>query len=517
MYRITIGILAFLFSSIAAAGPAAPGWDQRIQNAAGPFTDAVARLVFSAVTIGGIEIPLILGWLIAVAIFCTLYFKFINLSGFLLGFRLIRGDYSDPKSSGEVSHFQALATALSGTVGLGNIAGVALAVKLGGAGATFWMIFAGVLGMAAKFCECTLGVKYRQENPDGTVSGGPMYTLSRGIAQEYPALAPLGRILGLLFAVFCVGGAIGAGNLFQSNGAMQALVVITGGAEHSWFADKGWLFGLVLAALVGIVIVGGMKGIARVTDKLVPFMAGIYMLAGFVVLGANYTHLPAAFHAIFQGAFSPEGMAGGVVGVMLVGFRRAAFSNESGIGTAAIAHSAVRTQHPVTEGLVSLWEPFIDTVVICTMTALVIVVTDAVALNEGSNGVALTAAAFGTVVDWFPNVLAVAAFLFAYSTMISYAYYGEKATTYLFGEKRSVALSYKIIFLACTLIGTTMNFERLADFSDAVFFLMAIPNAIGIYLLAPVVKRELKQFLDLIARGEIRSVRVAPEAPIASP
>jgi AGCS family alanine or glycine:cation symporter len=511
-------VLALLASASLASQPAAAtGIDQRIQDAVTPVTDAVAAAVFSAITIGDMQLPLILLWLIAVAAFCTLYFRFINVRGFGLGFRLIRGDYSDKTSSGEASHFQALATALSGTVGLGNIAGVALAVKLGGAGATFWMILAGVLGMSAKFAECTLAVRYRQENPDGTVSGGPMYTLSRGIAEQYPALAPFGRFLGVLFALFCIGGAIGAGNLFQGNGAQQALIVITGGPEQSWFADKGWLFGLVLAVAVGVVIVGGMKNIARVTDKLVPLMAGLYLLGGLIVLGAHASAIPDALVAIFRGAFSPEGVAGGAVGVMLVGFRRAAFSNESGVGTAAIAHSAVRTKHPTTEGLVALWEPFIDTVVICTMTALVIVVTDAVNLNPSDNGVALTAAAFGTVSGWFPYLLAVAVFLFAYSTMISYAYYGEKAATYLFGETLLVRRAYHFVFLGCTLIGTTMSFTRLADFSDAVYFLMALPNVIGIYLLAPVVKRELADFLDKIRRGEIRSVRVAPEAPVPSP
>jgi AGCS family alanine or glycine:cation symporter len=513
--RSLLALLAALAPSIAFAAP--PGLDQRIQDAVGPYTDMVAAAVFYAIDIGGYQVPLILLWLITVATFCTLYFRFINLRGFPLGFRLIRGDYSDKTSLGETSHFQALATALSGTVGLGNIAGVALAVKLGGAGATFWMIAAGVLGMASKFTECTLAVKYRQENADGTISGGPMYTLSRGIAEQYPALAPLGKLLGVLFAVFCVGGAIGAGNLFQSNGAQQALVVITGGPEQSWFAHHQWLFGTVLAFAVGIVIVGGMKNIARVTDKLVPFMAGLYLLAGILVIGAHAAAVPAAIASILHGAFTPEGVTGGAVGVMLVGFRRAAFSNEAGIGTAAIAHSAVRTRYPVTEGLVSLWEPFVDTVVICTMTALVIVVTDAVHLNPSDNGVALTAAAFGTLGSWFPYLLAVAVFLFAYSTMISYAYYGEKAATYLFGETPFVRRGYQVLFLVCTPIGTAMSFTRLADFSDAVYFLMALPNVIGMYLLAPVVKRELAQFMEKLRNGEIRSVREMPTTPVPSP
>jgi AGCS family alanine or glycine:cation symporter len=496
----------------------AAGLDRTVEALVLPFTDAVAKAVFYAADIGGIQVPLILGWLIAAAVFCTLYFRFINVRGFALGFRLIRGDYSDKRSTGETSHFQALATALSGTVGLGNIAGVALAIFLGGPGAAFWMIVAGVLGMASKFCECTLGVKYRQVNADGSISGGPMYSLSRGIAEEYPRLAPLGKLLGFLFALFCIGGAIGAGNLFQSNGMMQALVLITGGAEQSPFVGQGFWFGVVLAVLVGVVIIGGIRSIARVTDKLVPMMAVVYLLGGLVVIVANFGRIPDALLQIIEGAFSPQGVAGGVVGVLLVGFRRAAFSNEAGIGTAAIAHSTVKTRHPVTEGLVALWEPFIDTVVICTMSALVIVISGvAEAPGSGPNGVALTAAAFGSVVGWFPYVLAIAVFLFGYSTMISYAYYGERAAVYLFGSHRGITLAYKLVFIGATVIGTTVSFERLADFSDAVYFLMAIPNVIGIYLLAPVVKRELADFMARLASGEIRSVREAPSAPVPSP
>lgn len=511
-------LFAFFISSVVHAAAPSTGIDHAIESFVLPITDAIARVVFSAVTIGGVEVPLILGWLIAIALFCTFYFRFINFRGFLIGFRLIRGDYSDGKSDGETSHFQALATALSGTVGLGNIAGVALAIYLGGPGAAFWMIVAGILGMASKFCECTLGVKYRLVNADGTISGGPMYYLSRGIAEEYPKLAPLGKALGFLFALFCIGGAIGAGNLFQSNGMMQALMLITGGEEVSPLRDYGWLFGLVLALLVGIVIVGGMKKIASVTDKLVPLMAAIYLLGGLVVIIANIEHLPDAIMTIFNGAFTPQGVAGGAVGVLLIGFRRAAFSNEAGIGTAAIAHSTVKTKHPVTEGLVATWEPFIDTVIICTMSALVIVISGVATVpGAGPNGVALTAAAFGSVVSWFPYVLAVAVFLFGYSTMISYAYYGERAAMYLFGNNKTVSTIYKFIFILATPIGTIVSFSRLADFSDAVYFLMAIPNVIGMYLLAPVVKRELAEFMQKLKSGEIKNVRVAPTGLQGSP
>jgi alanine or glycine:cation symporter, AGCS family len=515
--RVT-AMLAFFIPSIVTAATTPSGIDHAVESFVLPITDAIARTVFSAVSIGGVEVPLILGWLIAIALFCTFYFRFINFRGFLIGFRLIRGDYSDGKSDGETSHFQALATALSGTIGLGNIAGVALAIYLGGPGAAFWMIIAGILGMASKFCECTLGVKYRQVNADGTISGGPMYYLSRGIAEEYPRLKPLGKVLGFMFALFCIGGAIGAGNLFQSNGMMQALMLITGGEETSPLRDYGWLFGLLLAFLVGIVIVGGMKSIASVTDKLVPIMGIIYLLGGMVVIGFNIEHLPDAIMTIINGAFTPQGVAGGAVGVLLIGFRRAAFSNEAGIGTAAIAHSTVKTKHPVTEGLVATWEPFIDTVIICTMSALVIVISGVATVpGAGPNGVALTAAAFGSVVSWFPYVLAIAVFLFGYSTMISYAYYGERAAMYLFGNNKTVSMIYKLIFILATPIGTIVSFARLADFSDAVYFLMAIPNVIGMYLLAPVVKRELADFMQKLKSGEIKNVRVAPTELQGSP
>ncbi len=511
-------MFAFFVSSVVHAATPSTGIDNAIESFLLPITDAIAKAVFSAVTIGGAEVPLILGWLIAIALFCTFYFRFINFRGFLLGFRLIRGDYSDGKAVGETTHFQALATALSGTVGLGNIAGVALAIYLGGPGAAFWMIVAGILGMASKFCECTLGVKYRQINADGTISGGPMYYLSRGIAEEYPKLAPLGKALGFLFALFCIGGAIGAGNLFQSNGIMQALIVITGGEAVSPFRDYGWLFGLVLALLVGIVIVGGMKRIASVTDKLVPLMAVIYLLGGMFVIAMNIENLPNAIMTIINGAFTPQGVAGGAVGVLLIGFRRAAFSNEAGIGTAAIAHSTVKTNYPVTEGLVATWEPFIDTVVICTMSALVIVISGVATVpGAGPNGVALMAAAFGSVVSWFPYVLAIAVFLFGYSTMISYAYYGERAAMYLFGNNKTVSTIYKFIFILATPIGTILSFARLTDFSDALYFLMAIPNVIGMYLLAPVVKRELAEFMQKLKSGEIRNIRVAPKQLIGLP
>jgi AGCS family alanine or glycine:cation symporter len=319
------------------------GVDERIDQVIRPYADGVSGFIFSSFPLAGVQIPFVLVWLLLAATIFTFYFKFVNFRAFRHGFQLVRGDYSDPMAAGEVTHFQALATALSGTVGLGNIAGVAIAVSLGGPGATFWMILAGLLGMSSKFVECTLGVKYRNEYTDGTVSGGPMYYLSKGLAERSDKLAFLGKILAVLFAIFCVGGSFGGGNMFQANQSFKQLLSVTGG-DASWLADKGWLFGLIIALLVGMVIIGGIKGIARVTSKIVPFMAVIYVSAGLVIIFMNLTSVPAAFGSIIDGAFKAEGIAGGIVGVLFQGFKRAAFSNEAGIGSAAIAHSAVRQQ-----------------------------------------------------------------------------------------------------------------------------------------------------------------------------
>ena len=504
MSRSLLALLTSLISLNAQADER--GFDEIIQQTVTPIAQAVSNVVFYSVPIGDAQFPLIVAWLISAAVFCTFYFNFINVRGFVHGFKLIRGDYADPNARGEVSHFQALATALSGTVGLGNIAGVAIAVATGGPGATFWMILAGFLGMSAKFCECTLGVKYRNEYPDGQVSGGPMYYLSKGIAEQYPKLAPFGRAMAVLFAICCIGGAFGGGNMFQANQSYAQLVNVTGG-DASWFIDKGWLVGSIMALLTGVVIIGGIRSIARVTDKLVPVMAALYVLASLTIIGMNWHMIDDAFMAIFNGAFSPEGVTGGVIGVLIIGFRRAAFSNEAGIGSAAIAHAAVRTKEPVTEGLVALWEPFIDTVVICTMTALVIVISGFAQDPQGASGVELASKAYQSAFDWFPYVLAVAVFLFAFSTMIAWSYYGLKAATYLFGENKAVEIVYKLCFLGLTVVGCTMDLGAVVDLSDAMIFIMALPNVVGIYLLAPVVKRELESYFRRLDSGEIKAYR----------
>ncbi len=509
---------SFRFGSLAAVAAgffstsarAATTPDERINALFGPVAKTISDVVFYPVPLGsGYSMPAMVLWLIVAASFFTLYFRFINVRGFLQGLRLIRGDYSHGHDKGEVTHFQALATALSGTVGLGNIAGVAIAISIGGPGATFWMIVAGLLGMSSKFVECTLGVKYRRHNPDGSVSGGPMHYLSRGIAEHHPRLKSLGKLLAIVFAICCIGGSLGGGNMFQANQTFQQFVSTTGG-ESSFLADKGWLFGLVMAVLVGVVIIGGIKSIARVTSKLVPLMAILYVACSLWVIFADIRFAGQAFQAIVAGAFTPEAGYGGIVGVLIQGFRRAAFSNEAGIGSAAIAHSAVRTKEPVTEGLVALWEPFLDTVVICTMTALVIVISGMYQREDIGDGVAMTSMAYSSVLPWFPYLLTAAVSMFAFSTMLAWSYYGEKSACYLFGESKRVALGYKLMFCVFIVIGAASNMTAVVNFSDAMIFVMALPNVIGLYLLAPVVKRDADSYFARVRSGHIRNYRKRP-------
>lgn len=471
-----------------------------------PFFDRIlnkiTEIVFYPVTIGGVDILPIVVWLIVAAVFFTVYLGFLNVRGFAHAINLVRGRYSKPEDAGEVSHFQALATAVSGTVGLGNIAGVAVAITLGGPGATFWMILAGFLGMSTKLAECTLGVKYRKEHADGTVSGGPMYYLRDGLADL--GLKGLGKVLAAAFAVFCILGSLGGGNMFQANQATAQILAVTGNEGNTGLT---WAIGIAFALAVGMVILGGIKSIARVTEKIVPFMAALYLVACLVVILANLEKVPGAFGDIVSGAFSPEGITGGVVGVLIVGFQRAAFSNEAGIGSASIAHSAVKTNEPSTEGHVALLEPFIDTIVICTMTALMIVISGVWEDGEGSEGVALTSSAFETVVPWFPNVLAVAVILFAFSTMISWSYYGMKATGYLFGDNQTAENVYKVVFCIFTVLGSVTALDAVLGFSDAAIFLMSVPNVIGLYILARVLRKEISQYRAKIANGEIQRVK----------
>lgn len=486
-------------------------FDERVDGFFAPVSGWITDIVFFAVPLDfideGVELPLIVVWLVIAGLFFTIYLRGFQFRAFSHAIQLIRGRYDDPRDAGEVTHFQALATAVSGTVGLGNIAGVAVAISLGGPGATFWMIIAGLLGMCTKGVECTLGVKYRNVYPDGRVSGGPMYYLTKGLREKSPGLGTFGKVLAILFCIFTLGGAVGGGNMFQANQAFNQAQSVTGGEDGPLgFGAAGAVFGFVLALFVGAVIIGGIRSIARVTDKLVPFMAVFYVLACLTVLFANLSQIPEALGAIVTQAFSPEAGYGGIVGVLIQGFRRAAFSNEAGLGSAAIAHSAVKTEHPATEGHVAVLEPFIDTVVICTMTALAIVITGTYADEASDPGVETTSAAFETVVSWFPIVLAIAVILFAYSTMLAWSYYGLKAATYLFGESMLVDRTWKLIFCLFVIIGASSTLDAVIGFSDSMIFLMSLPNIIGLYILARVVKREINGYRARIESGEILPV-----------
>ena len=452
------------------------------------------------------KIPIVVVWLILGAIFFTIFMKFVSFRGFKHSIELIRGFYDNPEEPGEVTHFQALTTALSATVGLGNIAGVAIAISLGGPGATFWMIVAGLLGMASKFTECTLGVKYRRI-VKGTVFGGPMYYLSDGLAKRGKWMAKLGLGLSGLFAILVIGGSVGGGNMFQANQAFAQLAYVVPS-----ISDQGFWFGIILAILVGVVIIGGIKSIANVTDKIVPFMAILYVGTALLIILMNISHTGEAFKLIFYGAFSPEAMKGGLIGVLIVGFQRAAFSNEAGVGSAAIAHSAVKTDRPITEGFVAILEPFIDTVVICTMTALVLIFTGSYDNTLGLEGAALTSHAFASVFPWFPYLLVLAIFLFAFSSMISWSYYGLNGFLYLFGNiskkyfggVKTAKYFYFGMFLIFVVIGSSSNLGSVMDFSDMMILSMAFPNILGLIILAPEVRKDLTVYWDDLKNGKIK-------------
>ncbi len=531
----------FLPYLIFAQEVAEKGLDEKINDAFMPIATWWEGFILTKVPLGEYQIPFVVLLLVFGATFFTIYFKFPSITKFWTAISTVRGKYvdiekhgvdklynndealavedipdtiRDESAHGEVSHFQALATAVSGTVGLGNIAGVAVAIGLGGPGATFWMIVCGLLGMSTKFVECTLGVTYRDIGKDGTVYGGPMYYLSKGLKEK--GFATFGKILAFIFALLCVGASFGGGNAFQSNQAavqISSLLGLTGGSS-------GFIIGIVLAIVVGVVIIGGIKRIASITEKIVPFMAGLYIIASLIIIFANFSDIGLAFKLIIDGAFSPMAGLGGLVGVLIVGFQRAAFSNEAGAGSAAIAHSAVRTKYPASEGVVALLEPFIDTVVICTMTALVIIffningtdpqsVFDYTAEHGSSvilkatelpiSGVDLTSLAFDSVIPHFSYVLTIAIVLFAFSTMISWSYYGLQSWKYLFGKGKTADLVYKVLFLLFVVIGAAATLDAVIKFSDAMILALVFPNMIGLLFLFPRVKKEMKRYLDAIS------------------
>ena len=457
--------------------------------------DALSFIIYFK--IGGENgIPFIVLWLISGAVFFTLRMKFINIRGFKHAIEIIQGKYDDPNDEGDVSHFQALAAALSGTVGIGNIAGVAIAIRMGGPGAAFWMTVAGFLGMSSKFAECTLGQKYRIIKPDGTVGGGPMYYLSRGLSSI--GMGKMGKGLAILYAISCAIATMGAGNMFQANQAYAAVSNVL-----PFFNNLAWLFGIILVAIVGLVILGGIERIGNVAGILVPVMAVIYTIACVWVMLVKFTDIPGAIGTIITTAFNPQAVAGGMIGAIIIGFQRAVFSNEAGIGSAAIAHSAARTDESVREGIVALLEPFIDTMFICNMTAMVIVLTGVYAdpTSAELDGAKLSAASFETIIGWFPYVIAIAGFLFAVSTMITWSYYGQLAWAYLFGDK--TVNVYKILFLAFGFIGTVINLDLVLEFSDVVLLAMSVPNLLGCFFLSGVIAKELDSYMSRLKSGEM--------------
>jgi AGCS family alanine or glycine:cation symporter len=441
------------------------------------------------------DVPLVVLWLIVGAVYCTVRFQFVNLRGFRHAIDCVMGRYTRAGDTGEISHFQALSAALSGTIGLGNIAGVAVAVGIGGPGAVFWMVVAGFLGMSSKFAEVTLAQCFRVRRKDGHWSGGPQHYLRDGLAQR--GLPGLGRVLAPIFAVMCIGGSFGGGNMFQANQTYalvaQVLPVFAGTAGKV-------AFGFLLAVLVGLVIVGGIRRIGEVAAGLVPFMCVLYMTAGFVILLMHADRLAESLMVIVRDAFTGEAAQGGFVGVLIQGFRRAAFSNEAGCGSSPIVHSAARTEEPVREGFVALLEPFVDTVIVCTMTGLVLVVTGAYATPEAGTGIGMTSWAFATAFSWFPIVLSLCAFLFAYATMISWSYYGEQCWAHLFGV-RSILL-YKLIFLVFTWLGAIFQAQAVLEFGDMMILGMAFPNLIGVVLLSGVARKALDRYWQRLRAGE---------------
>ena len=475
--------------------------DEWINGILQPLANTLNEFILYKITLFGVEFPWIVMWLILAAVFFTIYFRFLNVRGLKHAFQLLRGDFSSDDDTGEISHFQALTTALSGTVVIGNIGGVAIVITMGGPGALFWLVVAGFLSMSTKFVECVLGVKYRIQHADGSISGGPMYYLEQGFKER--GLKLLAKPMGYFYAGAIVVGCLGIGNMFQSNQAYEQWVYLVG--EESFWSGKGWLFGLVLGVGVALVILGGIKSIAKVTSKLVPFMAVSYLAFGLLIILMNYSKVPGAIMSVFTNAFSPEAVSGGMVGVMILGFQRALFSNEAGLGSAAIAHSAVKTNEPITEGYIGLLEPFIDTVVICSITALIILTTvyDPSMAGGDIQGVELTAKAFKGTISWSVIPLSIVAILFAFSTIISWSYYGLKGWTYIFGESKNSKTIFNIIFCFFVALGCTIQLQAVLDFSDALIYIVALPNIIGLYILAPIVRKE---FLDYHERLKNRTL-----------
>ncbi len=494
--RLLLGFLALL--SVSAAASAQDGEGSAFVRITSDVITAFSNFVFSEVTLFGANMPWIVVWMGAPMFFLTIYFAFINLRGFRQASKIVRGHYEDVNAPGEVTQFQALSTALSGTVGLGNIAGVAVAISIGGPGATFWMIIIGLCAMSLKFAECTLAVKYREVREDGTVAGGPMYFLEKGLSAR--GWSKFGKALAWTYAILAFPSIL---QVAQVNQSFEAISFVTGFESEA----SSWIYGVLLAILTAVVIIGGIRSIGGVTAKLVPLMATVYIAGALVIILGHITEVPAAFVTIFEGAFNPEGIAGGIAGVIIIGMKRAVYSTEAGLGSASMAHAAAKTREPVSEGMVALMEPFIDTVVVSTMTALVIVITGNYMVGQEVQGISMTSAAFGSVISWFPIVLAIAAFLFGFSTIISWGYYSSKVWEFIWGGSDRSMTIFKVTYCVLLIPGAVWSPQVVYDLMDGMFFLMAIPNIIGIYFLAPELKRDLQSYLARIKSGEIVETR----------
>ncbi|MBR2430092.1 alanine:cation symporter family protein [bacterium] len=468
--------------------------DEFIDKNIAPCTDAIANVVFSSITICGAKVPLIILWILVAGFFFTIYFKGIAFWGFKHAVdQIIKKPEGHGEGSGDVSSIQALATALSGTIGIGSIAGVALSISLGGPGAAFWIFAGAILGMSIKFIEAALAVKYRRFNLDGTVSGGPMHYIAHGLTRK--KMRWLGQPLSVLFAVLCIGGGITGGNMIQINQTAHQIIFITGG-EASIFHGYAWVIGLIAAVLIGLVVMGGIKGIAKVTTILTPTMCGLYILSGLIVIFANLSNIPSALALILREAFHPTAVAGGFFGIVIIGLRRSVQSNEAGTGAAAIVYAAAQAKEHISQGFVALLETFL-TGLLCLFTSFAIVfsgVLENQTIGQIS-GIELASNAFQSVISFFPIILSIIAVLFAMSTLISWAYYGQKAWTFLLGEGKKRVILFNLLYCLFIVIGSAMNVSSILNITDAMMLSMCVPNIIVLYILAPEIKRDLKEYL----------------------
>ncbi|MBZ8178256.1 amino acid carrier protein [Corynebacterium poyangense] len=476
--------------------------DKAIQGVFGPFVDVLEKVVFFSIPIGNAQLPVVVLWLFLAGIIMTLWMKVRPIRDAMQTVRIVRGHMSRHHDAGEVTSFQAMATELAGTIGLGNIAGVAVAISIGGPGASMWIIIAGILGMSLKLVEATASQMFRRVNSDNSISGGPMYYLTDGLA--FIGKPKTGKFLGFFYGFCFMFAAMGAGNIFQSNQIAMHIIDVTG-TKNGWLGHNGWLIGLVLAAVTAVVVLGGLQSIANWTSRLVPVMSVLYAVAVLVILVIHVTELPAAFSTIFTSAFTGKGVTGGVIGVAIIGIQRAVFSNVAGVGTAGFAHSTTKNHKPAEEGLVAAWEPFIDSVVVCTLTALAIIVTGTYR-NSDSDGITLTTEAFATVHSLFPIVLSICILLFGFSTVLSYSYYGKKAAGFVFGNNRVAEHIYDAFYLIMVVVGAAVSLETVTRFSDALFFLVAVPNLVGLYLLGPAIRAEIKNYREGVRDGRITPV-----------